>query len=90
MFVFKLKLLIMKAIKFPEDFVNMPHKVIPGAVQYLYEYKDDADNMISILGRDSGIYGDGITTFEVWDTKSMMVLLDMTVDQINEWLARGE
>ena len=80
----------MKAIKFPEDFVNRPDKVIPGAVRYLYEYKDDADNRISILGRSSDIYGDGITTFEVWDTKSMMVLLDMTVDEINEWLAREE
>jgi hypothetical protein len=86
MSILKLKLLIMKTIKFPEDFVKMPHRVVPGAVQYLYEYKDDADNMISIVA-GSGLWGDGVRTFEMWDTKHMYDPRGyMTIEEINEWL----
>lgn len=43
--------------------------------------------MISIVGGGSGLYGDGIATFEMWDTKNMDEPEGyMTTDDINQWL----
>lgn len=77
----------MKVIKFPEDFTRRSHHVIPGAYQWLFEYNDDNDEMISIVGGGFGIHGDGVTTFEMWDTKNMHDPQGhMTTEDINEWL----
>ncbi len=61
----------MKTVRFPEDFKKIAHSVIPGATQWLYEYKDSKKNMISIVGGGVGLHGDGVHTFEMWDTKNM-------------------
>jgi len=43
--------------------------------------------MISIVGGGFGIHGDGVTTFEMWDTKNMHDPAGhMTTEDINEWL----
>jgi hypothetical protein len=43
--------------------------------------------MISIVGGGSGLYGDGITTFEMWDTKNMPDPDGyLTAEDINQWL----
>jgi hypothetical protein len=77
----------MRILKFPEDFTGKPHRVVPGAYQWLFEYNNDTDEMISIVGGGSGLYGDGITTFEMWDTKNMDEPQGyMTTDDINQWL----
>ena len=76
----------MRILKFPEDFTRKPHRVVPGAYQWLFEY-NDTDEMISIVGGGSGLWGDGITTFEMWDTKNMDEPEGhMTTDDINQWL----
>jgi hypothetical protein len=76
----------MRILKFPEDFTGKPHRVVPGAYQWLFEY-NNTDEMISIVGGGSGLWGDGITTFEMWDTKNMDEPEGhMTTDGINQWL----
>lgn len=77
----------MKAIKFPDDFTKLPHKFISGTYQYLYHYNDDNRNRISIVGGALGLGGDGVKTFEMWDTKHMYdPQRHMSIDDINEWL----
>ena len=77
----------MKKIKFPEDFLENKHRVIPGAYQWLFEYNDGTDDYISIVGGGHGLYGDGGTTFEMWDLKNMRYPQGyMTAEDINQWL----
>jgi hypothetical protein len=77
----------MRVLKFPEDFTKNVHRVIPGAHQWLFEYNNGTDEMISIVGGGSGLYGDGITTFEMWDTKNMPDPDGyLTAEDINQWL----
>jgi len=77
----------MKTLKFPDDFNKKPHPVIPGAVQYLYEPNGDYGDMISIVGGGFGLYGDGVTTFEMWDTKNDYDVQGyLTAEEINHWL----
>ena len=78
----------MTTIKFPDDFKKSAHHCIPGAVQYLCKLGDDKDNMISIVGGGYGLYGDGVRTFEMWDTKNMYDPQGyMTAEEINQWLS---
>lgn len=75
-------------IKFPEDFTKIPHQIIPGAYQYLYEYNDEYNNVVSIVGGGLGLWGDGVNTFEMWDTKHMYDPQGhMSIDDINQWLS---
>jgi hypothetical protein len=77
----------MKVLKFPEDFTRKSHHVIPGATQWLFEYNDENNEMISIVGGGFGIHGDGVRTFEMWDTKNMMDPQGhITTEEINAWL----
>lgn len=77
----------MKTLKFPEDFTKNRHHIVPGAYQWLFEYKNETNDMISIVGGGSGLYGDGIASFEMWDTKNMYDPQGyMTTDDINQWL----
>jgi hypothetical protein len=78
----------MKTVKFPDDFVKLDHDVIPGAVQFLYTYKNSNTNeMISVIGGGIAIHGDGVRTFEMWDTQNMDDPRGyMTKEEIQEWL----
>lgn len=77
----------MRTLKFPEDFTKLKHRVIQGAYQWLFEYNNDTNEMISIVGGGFGIHGDGITTFEMWDTKNMEDPQGhMTTEDIQQWL----
>jgi len=77
----------MRTLKFPEDFTKMKHRVIPGAYQWLFEYNNETNEMISIVGGGFGLHGDGVRTFEMWDTKNMHDPQGyMTADEINQWL----
>lgn len=77
----------MRTLKFPEDFTKLKHRVIPGATQWLFEYNNDTNEMISIVGGGFGLHGNGKTTFEMWDTKNMHDPQGyMTTDDIQQWL----
>jgi len=77
----------MKVIEFPKDFKKIPHDVIPGATQWLFDYNDDTNEVISIVGGGYGLYGDGVRTFEMWDTKNMEDPRGyMSAEEINQWL----
>lgn len=77
----------MRTLKFPEDFTKNPHRVIPGATQWLFEYNNETTDMISIVGGGFGLHGDGVRTFEMWDTKNMHDPQGyMTTEEIQEWL----
>jgi hypothetical protein len=77
----------MKTIKFPEDFVKKSHGVLPGATQWLYNRNDGNHNIISIVGGGLGLYGDGVESFEMWDTKYMNDPQGyMTKEEIQTWL----
>jgi hypothetical protein len=73
----------MKIIKFPEDFILIPHAVIPGAKQWYYETKYSC---ISIVGGASGLWGDGVNTFEMWDQRFPDPEGYLTIDDINTHL----
>ena len=75
----------MKVLKFPEDFTKTPHSIIPGAYQWLINVGEE---FISIVGGGFGIHGDGVRTFEIWDTRNMYDPMGyMTAEEINEHLA---
>jgi hypothetical protein len=75
----------MSVIKFPEDFTEIPHQIIPGAKQWLFKTTDK--KYISIVGGGIGIHGDGVRTFEMWDTRNMHDPQGyMTTEEINKWL----
>ena len=77
----------MKTLKFPEDFVKTPHRLVPGAYQWLFKYNNKNDEMISIVGGGFGLYGDGIQTFEMWDLKNDDSPQGyLTAEDINQWL----
>jgi len=71
-------------MKFPDDFKKAAHPVIPGAVQYKATKK--CGTVISIIGGGVGLYGDGVTTFEMWDFSEDDPRGYMTVKDINEYL----
>jgi len=76
----------MKGLKFPEDFKKKPHHVKPGETHRTFEYPNE-DEMISIVGGGFGLHGDGVRTFEMWDTRAMHDPMGyMTKDEINHYL----
>lgn len=75
----------MRVLKFPEDFKAKSHQIIPGAKQWLIETPDET--FISIVGGGFGLHGDGVRTFEMWDTRNMHDPQGyMTTEEINEHL----
>lgn len=73
-------------MKFPDDFKKLKHRCIPGATQWTYSDSND-DMLYSVVGGGIGIHGDGVKTFEMYDTsKEDVVLSFATVEDINEYL----
>lgn len=76
----------MRTLQFPQDFTSRPHPNI-GGTQWLFEYNDETNEVISIVGGGYGMHGNGTTTFEMWDTKNMEDPEgNMTAEDINQWL----
>jgi hypothetical protein len=72
--------------KFPQDFEKSSHPLIPGAVQYKM-YDTDGSRLYSVVGGGIGLYGNGVTTFEMFsDEANDVVLSYATADEINEYL----
>jgi len=68
-------------MKFPEDFTVSKHPTMPGGKQWIL--KKDNEVIISIVGGDYGVYGDGVDTFEMWDYREDMPRGYLTKDAIN-------
>ena len=76
--------------KFPQDFEQHAHPVLPGAVHYKL-YDTDGNRLYSVVGGGMGLYGDGVTTFEMFcDTIGDVVLSYATADDINEYLEESQ
>lgn len=71
--------------KFPQDFREKSHPVVPGATQWTYAPKDQ-DTVISIVGGGYGLYGDGVRTFEMFDFREDGPQGYLTEEEINEHL----
>lgn len=71
-------------IMFPHDFQKRIHPVIPGAAQWVYI--KDGEVQISIVGGGSGLYGDGVRTFEMFDFREDEPQSYLLEDEINEHL----
>jgi hypothetical protein len=84
---FKLKLYIMikKYLIFPYDFESTTHRIVPGATQWLW--KND-DIKISIVGGGEGLMGNGVVSFEMWDSREDDIQGYRTKDEINEHLKK--
>ena len=71
-------------LSFPDSFEKMNHPVIEGANQWLL--KENNEIVISIVGGGKGLYGNGITTFEMWDYREDEPRGYLTKDDINNHL----
>lgn len=69
---------------FPSNFKVEEHH-IPGASAWVL-YGDDAMPVISIVGGADGLYGDGVTTFEMWDLRESDPTGWLSAEEINEYL----
>lgn len=49
---------------FPDDYLEQPHKVVPGAKQFK-PLEGTQPVFVSVVGGGVGLYGDGINTFEL-------------------------
>jgi hypothetical protein len=80
---------IEKKVKFPQDFEEASHPLIPGATQYTLRHADGS-RLYSVVGGGMGIHGDGKVTFEMYsDLVGDVVLSYATANEINEYLSEG-
>lgn len=70
----------------PKSFKKRPHLVSPGATQWVAAGPSGKD--ISIVGGGTGLYGDGITTFEMWDFNTSAPRGWLSKEEINEYLSK--
>ena len=47
-----------------DDLEFVPHSFIPGAKNAALDFPNGSS--VTVVGGGAGIYGDGVTTFEVW------------------------
>jgi hypothetical protein len=76
---------------FPKDFKIKAHQVVTGAKQWTLSSKDedglDLKVIISVVGGGkTGLHGDGITTFEMWDFRDNDPQGYLSIDDINAHL----
>lgn len=68
-------------VKFPEDFKVQTHSIVPNAM--MATYPKEGEVVISIVGGGTGLYGNGITTFEMWDFREEQPKGYLSVEEIN-------
>ena len=77
--------MIKKYLIFPYDFETTTHRIVPGATQWLW--KND-DITISIVGGGEGLMGNGVVSFEMWDSREDDIQGYLNVDDINTHLKK--
>jgi len=72
-------------MKFPDDFRKRPHPLseIGG---YHWTYPKASATVISVVGGGTGMHGDGVTTFEMWDKREDEPRPYQTAEEINNHL----
>lgn len=70
--------------KFPDDFEEKDHENIPGATQWIL--KKNGEVAVSVVGGGRGLYGNGITTFEMWDFRDNEPKGYLSKEEINKHL----
>lgn len=60
------------------------HQIIAGAKQMTLSVDDKV--VVSIVGGGFGLYGDGVSTFEMWDYREDEPQGYLSVDEINQHL----
>jgi hypothetical protein len=73
------------AHSFPDSFERNAHGVILGATQWTLK-GNDGNVIISVVGGGSGLYGDGVKTFEMYDFREDEPQGYLLEDEINEHL----
>ena len=72
-----------------DDLVFNPHPVLskfqPDAVQATGHFSING-KWYSVVGGGIGLYGDGVTTFEVWGDDMDDPIGYLTKDEVEEWL----
>jgi len=87
-------------MKFPDDFEVSPHSIIPGAKQWSLKVPDDSpiietsdfiagQTIISVVGGGMGLYGNGVTTFEMWDYREDDIHGHLSAEDINTHLEKN-
>jgi len=74
----------MKTLTFPESFTSKPHP-LPNATQWVITNKLGIP-IISVVGGGYGMYGNGITTFEMYDYREEEPQGYMTREEITKYL----
>ena len=69
---------------FPDHFTSKPHGLIPNSTQWMYE--DEDGNKISVVGGGDGLCGNGVTTFEMWDSSEDEPRGYMSKEEINNYI----
>ena len=62
-----------------------PHRLGRGAVQATGHFPING-KLYSVVGGGIGLYGDGITTFEVWGDNMDDPMGWLTIDEVEDWL----
>ena len=62
-----------------------PHRLGRGAVQATGHFPING-KWYSVVGGGIGLYGDGITTFEVWGDNMDDPMGWLTIDEVEDWL----
>jgi hypothetical protein len=62
-----------------------PHRLGRGAVQATGKFPVN-EKWYSVVGGGIGLYGDGITTFEVWGDDMDDPMGWLTIDEVEDWL----
>lgn len=71
---------------FPQDFELKAHSVVQGAKHWTLKHPTTNEIIISVVGGGRGLYGNGTTSFEMWDFREAEPHAYLTADDINEHL----
>lgn len=69
---------------FPDDFKVKKHGIVDNSKHW--QYPNENKTVISVVGGGFGLYGNGITTFEMYDMRESEPQGYLTKEEINEHL----
>lgn len=72
---------------FPDDFNCSVHQNVIGATHWTL-HDSDGNMLYSVVGGGVGLYGDGVTTFEMYDSQIGEVVLQFAdIEEINNYIS---